>query len=88
MAARIRKATKKGSMPDDWKAKIQASQIVNRLMLFVNGKIDLVPAQVTAASILLKKVAPDMASIEHSGAIAMTHENALAALEDDGSTGA
>jgi hypothetical protein len=55
----------------DWeektRQKIQSSQIANRLISFVNGEIVLEPAQVTAATTLLKKVLPDLANVTHSG---------------------
>jgi hypothetical protein len=53
----------------DWeektRQKIQASQITNRLISFVEGKVSLEPAQVTAAGILLKKVLPDLSASEN-----------------------
>jgi hypothetical protein len=56
MAARKRKLL----LTDDWKAKIQASQIVNRLAKLVDGEIDMTATQVRAAEILLKKTIPDL----------------------------
>lgn len=47
------------------RAKIQTSQIVNRLKDFVDGKIEMAPHAVTAALGLLRKVLPDLASVEH-----------------------
>lgn len=49
---------------DKTRAKIQTSQIINRLSSFINGKCELSAAQVTAALGLLKKTMPDLASIE------------------------
>ena len=66
MAARIRKIRHDG----ETRAKIQASQLVNRLKDHVLGKIDLTPSQVRAAEVLLRKCLPDLSSIEHSGEIA------------------
>lgn len=60
MAAR----TKKIRHDDETRAKIQASQLVNRLQDHVHGKIDMKPTQVTAALGLLKKAIPDLSSIE------------------------
>ena len=51
------------------RAKIQTSQLLNRLQAFVNGKVELSPAQVTAALGLLRKTMPDLAAIEHSGEV-------------------
>lgn len=50
-------------LTDEWRAKIQTSMLINRLSDFVNGKIALEPAQVTAALGLLKKTAPDLQSV-------------------------
>ncbi len=53
----------------DWeektRQKIQASQITNRLISFIEGKITLEPAQVTAAGLLLRKVLPDLSASEN-----------------------
>lgn len=46
------------------KAKIQTSQIINRLSSFINGEIELSAAQVTAALGLLKKTMPDLSSVD------------------------
>jgi hypothetical protein len=46
-------------------AKIQTSQIINRLEKLVNGKIEMTPQQVRAAEILLKKTLPDLQAIQH-----------------------
>lgn len=60
MAAR----TKKIKLDDRWREKIGISQIINRLQNHLNGKIDLSPTQIQAATILLKKVAPDLTQSE------------------------
>ena len=49
------------------RAKIQTSQLVNRLSQIANGDADCTPTQLRAAEILLKKSLPDLASIEHTG---------------------
>jgi hypothetical protein len=51
------------------KAKIQASQIVNRLRSLVMGEIEMPPHAVTAALGLLRKVMPDMSAVEHQGEV-------------------
>ena len=55
-------------LTDDWKAKIQASNICHRLALHVDGKIEMTPTQVRAAEILLRKTVPDLARNEVTGA--------------------
>ena len=50
MAARIR-----SHHQDDVRKKIQASQIINRLQDYFNGKIELTQGQIQSAKILLDK---------------------------------
>lgn len=52
---------------DDVRAKIQASQLVNRLTGHALGEIELSATQIRAIEILLKKSVPDLQSIEMSG---------------------
>ena len=63
MAARIRKTT----LSDQWKAKIQAGVILDRLVKHVNGEIEMTASQIKAADILLKKTVPDLARTEVTG---------------------
>lgn len=65
MAAR----THKIRHDDETRAKIQTTQLVNRLTGHVLGTVEMVPSQVTAALGLLKKVLPDLAAVEHSGEV-------------------
>lgn len=69
MAARVNKPLHDPKTIERIRASVKTSQLVNRLTDFVNGKVELAPAQVTAALGLLKKVLPDMTSVEHSGDI-------------------
>ena len=65
MAARIRLQHQ-----DEVRARIQASQLVNRLTNHALGKLKkkgMDASQVTAALGLLKKCLPDLNSVEHSG---------------------
>jgi hypothetical protein len=69
-ADRVKRKKRGGSVlgmawEDNTRQKIQASQITNRLISFVEGKITLEPAQVTAAGLLLRKVLPDLSSSEN-----------------------
>lgn len=61
MAARARKIRH----DEETRAKIQTSQLINRLSDHVFGKVDLTPAQVRSAEILLKKTIPDLSSTEN-----------------------
>ncbi len=69
MAARVNKIRH----DEETRSKIKAAQLINRLTDFVDGKITLVPAQVTAALGLLKKVIPDTQSVEISGEVETTY---------------
>jgi hypothetical protein len=52
---------------DEVRAKIQASQLINRLNDHVNGKVTLSSTQVRAAEILLRKSVPDLSRVEVTG---------------------
>lgn len=52
---------------EDVRAKIQASQLVNRLTDHALGTVELSPTQVQAIKILLGKTLPDLQSVELSG---------------------
>lgn len=68
--------------PDDVKAKIQTSQLINRLSTHaLSDKPIMDASQVTAAVKLLNKVIPDLKAIEHSGNVTVNHEAALDELE-------
>ena len=56
--------TKGFTMPEEHRDKIAKSNILNRLVKFCNGELDMQPHQVTAALGLLRKVLPDLASQE------------------------
>ena len=46
------------------RAKIQTSQLINRLISHVNGEVELSSTQVRAAEVLLKKTLPDLSAVE------------------------
>lgn len=60
-------ARKSKFLSDEHRLKIQTSMIINRLTDFVNSKVELSPAQVTAALGLLKKSLPDLSNVEMTG---------------------
>jgi len=64
MAARKRKIT----LNDDWKDKIRAGVLMARLLGHVEGEIEMSGTQIKAADILLKKIVPDLARTENTGA--------------------
>jgi len=63
MAARKRRTT----VNEKWREKIQSSMLVDRLVKHAVGEIEMTATQIKAADILLKKVAPDLKAVEHSG---------------------
>ena len=60
MAARTRRI----SIDDNTRAKIQATQLINRLTKHALEDLELSTTQVRAIEILLKKVLPDLQAIE------------------------
>ena len=52
---------------DEVRAKIQSSQIVNRLQKHLDGDVELSATQVRAAEILLKKSIPDLSQVQGTG---------------------
>lgn len=62
MPARLRKMHQ-----DDVRAKIQTSQLINRLEKHALGEVDLSPTQVRAIEVLMKKVLPDLQAMQLSG---------------------
>jgi hypothetical protein len=78
----LAKRTRKPFHDDATRQKIQTTQLINRLQDNAMGKInpELSSAQVKSIEILLRKALPDLSSVEHSGEITMTHEEALNAL--------
>jgi hypothetical protein len=73
MAARTRKIRH----DEETRAKIQSSQIVNRLMDHINGNVELSATQVSSALGLLRKTLPDLAAVEHSGEIETKRANEM-----------
>jgi hypothetical protein len=82
MAPRINKIR-----PDDeTRAKIQTSQLINRLHNHVFEKTELSSTQLKSIEILLKKTLPDLSAVDHSGDMTLRHEDALAELDDEPGT--
>jgi hypothetical protein len=62
-------ATKRNAMAhEEARRKIKTTQLINRLQDHVFGKIDLSQSQVSATGLLLKKVLPDLAVMQLTGA--------------------
>lgn len=79
MAAR----TKKIRHDEETRAKIQTSQLINRLTEHVLGTVDMKPTQVTAALGLLKKSIPDLSSTDNTTEVVHRY---VARLPDKAST--
>ena len=82
MAARINKIRH----DDETRAKIQTSQLINRLQDHIFGKVDLVPTQVQSALGLLRKTLPDLSQSETTHTVKRdaadyTREELVALLE-------
>ena len=75
MAARTRKI----QHDEQTKRRIQASQLLNRLNLFANNKVEMSSAQVLAAKVIIGKSIPDLKAIEHTGmdGKSIVHEHRL-----------
>lgn len=65
MAARTRRGVT--SLPDNWKEKIRASAIANRLEKCFNGEVELTPIQIKAGEILFKRLEPELSRTELTG---------------------
>jgi hypothetical protein len=55
------------TLRDEWRQKIKASMLINRLQDHAFGDVEMTPTQLKEAEILLKKVAPDLARTEMTG---------------------
>ncbi len=62
MAARIRKIR----CDENTRAKIQAAQLINRMMNCAAGKVEMSQTQVSCAKALLAKVLPDLSQVQAS----------------------
>jgi hypothetical protein len=62
MAARLRKMHQ-----DDVRAKIQTSQLINRLESHALGEVELSATQIKAIEVLIRKTLPDLSSVELKG---------------------
>lgn len=65
MPARVKKIRH----DDETRAKIQASQLINRLTRHVLGEVDMTSTQVSAALGLLRKTLPDLSAVETSAEV-------------------
>jgi hypothetical protein len=63
MAARINRIR----LDDNWRLKIRTSMLIDRLEKHALGEIEMSATQIKAAETLLKKVAPDLQAIQHTG---------------------
>lgn len=52
---------------DEIRAKIQTSQLINRLTNHALGKVDLSPTQVRSIEVLIRKTLPDLQSVQLTG---------------------
>jgi len=62
-------ARKHLSHGDKTRERIKTSMLINRLTSFVEGTVELSPAQVTAALGLMKKTLPDLQAVELAASV-------------------
>lgn len=55
------------NLSEDWKQRIKAGVLMDRLLKHVEGSLNMTPSQIKAADILLKKIVPDLARQELVG---------------------
>jgi len=67
------KKERKGTVGEMWRERIRAGKILAKLMKHVEGEVEMSATQIRAAEILLKKVLPDLSSIEHKGNVEHRH---------------
>ena len=73
MAARKRKLV----LTDQWKERIRAGVIMDRLLKHVHGDIEMSPTQVNAAKILLGKIVPDLSATKVEGDLTLAVGSAI-----------
>jgi DNA mismatch repair protein MutH len=73
-------------MSDEHRVKIQNSNVLRALIDHVEGKREMSATQVTAGLGLLRKVLPDLASVEHSGGVETTFVALVPDIADNSET--
>lgn len=70
-------------MSDEHRVKIANSNILNRLIKAALGEVEMSSVQAQIALGLMKKVMPDLASVEHSGDVTHNYAEVLDPLPND-----
>jgi hypothetical protein len=71
-------------LSDDWKERIRAGVLMQRLLAHVQGEVELSSTQVKAADILLKKIVPDLNRTEQKLDITIEHiDQVIGKLESE-----
>jgi hypothetical protein len=65
---------------DDVRAKIQTSQLLNRLEKHALGDLDLSATQIKAIEVLVRKTLPDLSAVTIDGNMTLRQEDALDVL--------
>ena len=68
-------------MSHEHRVKIQNSNILNALIEHAEGQREMSPTQVSAGLGLLKKIMPDLSSVQMDATVRESHEEALGELE-------
>ena len=69
-------------LTEEWREKIKTSLLINRLGECAFGNVEMTSQQIKAAEILLKKVIPDLKSIDMTSDITLNKSN-IKELSDD-----
>lgn len=70
-------STSVSTIPDRWRAKISGSSILNQLILFAEGKIDMLPHRAATGIKLIGKILPDLQSVSIEASINHSDLNRL-----------
>jgi hypothetical protein len=73
-------------MGEEHRDKIRNSNILNALVEHVEGKREMASSQVTAGIALLRKIMPDLSSVELSGEVETRYVAELPSVAQDGDT--
>lgn len=81
MPARKIRGTKENPMPKEWRDKIRATQIANRLYKCFTGEVELTTEQIRCGEALFKRLEPELSRTDNT----TTHkgEVTVKSLDDD-----
>jgi len=85
-------ARKTVKLSSEWRERIKAGEIIERMQRCALGEIEMTATQIRAAETLLRKALPDLSSVEYKGELNVNSvteltDAALAAIASRGSAG-